>query len=66
MSIKQMSLSGAKQLSNAEMSKLVGGVAPVGSCNCNSGDDCSSSAPKCGNSCGGKTGDKFQGVCQSS
>lgn len=61
MSIKKLSLANAKQLSKSEMMKIMAGSGD--SCNCNSKDDCGASKPVCTNGCGGSTGDKWQGLC---
>ena len=51
------------QLSRNEMKKIMAGDASAGStCNCNSKDDCKDNMD-CLNSCGGKVGDTFVGIC---
>jgi natural product precursor len=64
--LKRTNLSNAKQLSEIEMKKILGGYDPV-VCNCNNSDDCANKPGMtvCVNGCGGQTGDKFQGNCDS-
>ncbi len=48
------------KMSKSEMKQIMAGSA---TCNCNSTDNCSG-GKRCFNDRGGKTGDKYQGVCE--